>query len=53
MSHLTENMNLISSVQGAYMGDSIREPICDIFGVPFTYETRIFLWLLVKMQIVE
>ena len=35
------------------MGNSITEPIiCDIFGVLFTYETHICLWLLVKMQIV-
>ena len=25
----------------------------DIFGVPVTYETHIFFWILVKMQIVE
>ena len=31
----------------------LKEPTCEIFGVPVTYETHIFLWLLVKLQIVE
>ena len=31
----------------------IRSLLCDIFGVPLTYETHMCLGLLVKMQIVE
>ena len=45
--------HLNDKVDSGYFHIKIRSPLCDIFGVPLTYETHMCLWLLVKTQIVE